>query len=216
MQKTAIPTPEVIARRNSPTYIRLRITGQYLGLYLLAFLFGIVLCSLLDTAALPPLDEYVDTHFGRLFVGCSGVLDFARIIMDSASGDIRAMLIILTASFTMFCPLALCVLTVWRGFALGFTSAYLCTVLSEGTVELVHGPIVFLLFLGANVLIASAFVYLSAQAVCFSHEYRGICGSPRKILRAPFVWRYLFGYLTMFGFVMLVHGAYCLLTDWLG
>lgn len=209
MQETVFPAPETIVRRNSPTYIRLRITGQYLGLYLLAFLFGLVLCSLLKTASMPSIVPYAQAHFGTLFDGCSNVLDCAGVILDSAGGDIQAMLMIFAAGFTMFCPLALSILTAWRGFALGFTSAYLCTALAEGSLVLVHGSTAFVLFLGANVLISAAFVYLSAEAVIFAHKYREICGRPKKILHAPFVRRYLFGYLTMFGFVMIVHGIYC-------
>lgn len=209
MQETVLPPPETLARRNSPVHIRLRITGQYLGLYLLAFIFGIVLCSLLDTASMPSIVPYAEAHFGALFDGCTGMLDCAGVILDSAGGDIRAMLLILAAGFTMFCPLALSVLTAWRGFALGFTSAYLCTALAEGGLVLAHGSAAFVLFLGANVLISAAFVHLSAEAVIFAHAYREICGRPKKILHSPFVWRYLFGYLTMFGFVMIVHGVYC-------
>ncbi|MBQ8397160.1 MAG: hypothetical protein IJX53_03045 [Clostridia bacterium] len=209
MQKTAIPAPEVIARRSSPAYIRLRITGQYLGLYLLAFLFGVVLCSLLDAAALPALDGWAAAHFTSPFAAGDSLPDCAAAILDSASGDIRSMFLILTAGFTLFCPLALSVLTAWRGFSLGFVAAWLGSALSAGTLQMSHGAGAFLLFLGANGLVAAAFVHLAAQAVYFSHEYRAICGRPKKILRSPFVWRYLFVYLTMFGFVMLVHGAYC-------
>ncbi len=215
MQETYIPAPEVISRRNSPTVIRLRITGQYLSLYLLAFLLGIVLCSLLDPASLPPIGRYTDAHFGTPFVGCTRLPDYAAVIMDSASGDIRAMLLILTFGFTMFCPLALSALTAWRGFALGFTSAYLCTSITEELIVLPCGGARFILFLAANVLIAAALVFLSAQAVLFSHRYREICGHPRKIFRSPFVGQYLFGYLTMFGFVMLVHTVYALCNLWI-
>lgn len=204
-----IPAPEVIARRSSPARIRLRITGQYLGLYLLAVLLGVLLCSLLDTAALPALTGRAEAHFTSPFQSGAGLPEGALAILDSASGDIRAMLIILAAGFTLFCPLALSLLTAWRGFSLGFVAAWLGSVLSAGDTRLTHGAAAFLLFLGANGLVAAAFVHLSAQAVYFSHEYRAICGRPKKILRAPFVWRYLFGYLTMFGFVVLVHGAYC-------
>ncbi len=207
MQKT-IPAPEVIARRSSPAYIRLRITGQYLGLYLLAVLLGVLLCSLLD-GALPGLDGRAEAHFASPFRADSRLPERALAILDSASGDIRAMFIILAAGFTLFCPLALSLLTAWRGFSLGFVAAWLGSVLSAGQTQLNHAAGAFLLFLGANGLVAAAFVHLAAQAVYFSHEYRAICGRPKKILRAPFVWRYLFVYLTMFGFVVLVHGAYC-------
>lgn len=208
MQKT-IPAPEVIARRSSPAYIRLRITGQYLGLYLLAFLFGVVLCSLLDGAALPPLKGWAEAHFAAPFTADTSLPDCASAILDCASGDIRAMFLILTAGFTMFCPLALSLLTAWRGFSLGFVAAWLGGALSSGALQMAHGTAAFLLFLGANGLVAAAFVHLAAQAVYFSHEYRAICGRPKKIIRAPFVWRYLFVYLTMFGFVMLVHSVCC-------
>ena len=208
MQKS-IPAPEVIARRSSPAYIRLRITMQYLGLYLLAFLFGLLLCSLLDPGALPKLNSRAAAHFASPFQEATSLPDAASAILHSASGDIRAMFLILAAGFTLFCPLALSVLTAWRGFSLGFVAAWLGNVLSAGTLHLRHSAGAFLLFLGANGLVAAAFVHLAAQAVCFSHAYRAICGRPKKILRAPFVWRYLFVYLTMFGFVMLVHSIYC-------
>ncbi len=212
MQETYIPAPETILRRSTPSAIRFRITGQYLILYLLAFLLGIVLCSLLDPAALPPIGRYAQAHFSALFHGCTAIADYVSVIMGSASGDIRAMLLILTFGFTMFCPPALSALTAWRGFALGFTAASLSTAIADGRVSIPHGGTAFVFFLGANVLIAAAFVHLSAEAVLFSHQYREICGRPRKILRAPFVRRYLFIYLTMFGFVMLVHTVYCLLS----
>lgn len=211
-RETQNPSHKALLRRNSPAYIRLRITEQYLLLYLLAFIFGIVLCSLLDTASLPAIGRYTDAHFADPFAGCTGLLDGSTVVIDCAGGDIRAMLLILTASFTMFCPLALSLLTIWRGFSLGFTAAYLCTALADGLITLPHSAAAFVGFLGANVFVAAAFVYLSAQAVLFSHQYREICGRPRKILRSPFVWHYLFGYLTMFGFVLIVHLLYCLLS----
>ena len=175
-----------------------------------------MLCALLDTDTLPPLNDSVSAHFGGIFDGCHGVFACVEVILASASTDIRAMLIIFAAGFTMFCPPALCILTVWRGFSLGFISAYLCTALSAGSIVLPGGPAAFLLFLAANGLLAAAFVHLSAQAVCFSHAYREICGRPRRIIRSPLLWQYLFRYLSMFGFVMLVHGAYALLCRLLG
>ncbi|MBQ2767056.1 MAG: hypothetical protein IJF49_03150 [Clostridia bacterium] len=214
MQECITP-PHVIARRNSPIYIRLRITGQYLLLYLLAFVFGIVFCSLLDINSLPALTPYVEAHFDRAMNTDASLLARICTVIEDAGANIRSMLFILTAGFTMFCPLALSLQTVWRGFSLGFTSSYLCAAITEGMITMDRAPAAFLLFLGANVLIAASFVELSAQAVIFSHRYREICARPRMILTAPFVRQYLFHYLTIFGFVLIVNFLYASLSSFL-
>ena len=200
--------PEIIARRSSPAYIRLRITAQYLVLYLLALLLGILLCSLIDPTVLPLPQAEIRAHFASPFPTDCTLMDGAEAILASASGDIRAMFIILASGFTLFCPLALSLLTAWRGFSLGFVAAWLGNILSAGSFPTDNGIMAFILFLSANGLAAAALVYLAARAVCFSHAYRTICGRPKQILRAPFVRQYLFVYLTMFGFTVLVHGLY--------
>ncbi len=200
MSKTT-PSPETVARRSSPAYIRARITGQYLGLYLLALILGVLLCALLDADVLPDLRGRAAAHFTSPFVGVEGLPARAEALLDAASGDIRAMLVIALTSLTLFCPPALCIFTVWRGFSLGFVAAWLGRVLPTTG----FGAGAFLLFVGQSGLVAAAFVQLCAEAVIFSHQYRAVCGRPRKIIRSPFVWRYLFGYLTMFGFVILTH-----------
>lgn len=212
MQESTI-SQEKIARRNSPAYVRLRITGEYLILYLLAFLFGILFCSLLEPSSLPPAAQYTASHFAVGTGDGSSLLDRACRVLRDAGGDIRAMLFILTAGFTMFCPLALSLQSVWRGFSLGFTAAYLCSAVEAGLSVPTNAPAAFLLFLGANVLIAASFVELSARAVIFSHVYRQQCIRPRMIFTAPFVRRYLFHYLTIFGFVLIVNCLYAALSS---
>ena len=212
MQERTI-SQERIARRNSPAYVRLRITGEYLLLYLLAFLFGVLFCSLLDPASLPPAERYTAAHFGTVSNAGVSLLDRACRVLEDAGGDIRAMLFILTAGFTMFCPLALSLQSAWRGFSLGFTAAYLCSAVEAGLAIPANAPAAFLLFLGANVLIAASFVELSARAVIFSHVYRQQCLRPRMIFTAPFVRRYLFHYLTIFGFVLIVNCLYAALSS---
>lgn len=213
MQKTILPPPEWTApHRDARDRVKFRVAGQYLVLYLLAFVLGIVLCSLLDPAALPAIDPYTRAHFTDSFVGCETLFDYASVVVDAASRDMRDMLLILTAGFTFFCPFALSLLGAWRGFALGFTTAYLCTALAEGLITIPHGGALFLLFLSVNIPIAAALIYLSAEAALFSHTYRAAAGRLRQILRAPFLWRYLFGYLTMFGFVLIMQLIYCLLS----
>ena len=212
MQESTI-SQEKIARRNSPAYVRLRITGEYLFLYLLAFLLGILFCSLLDPASLPPAEQYTSAHFSVTPGDGIPMLDRACRILRDANGDIRAMLFILTAGFTMFCPLALSLHSVWRGFSLGFTAAYLCSAVEAGLTVPSRAPAAFLLFLGANVLIAASLVELSARAVIFSHMYRQQCIRPRMIFTSPFVRQYLFHYLTIFGFVLIVNFLYAALSS---
>ncbi|MBQ3127267.1 MAG: hypothetical protein IJC15_09375, partial [Clostridia bacterium] len=74
--------PEVIARRSSPAYIRLRITVQYLGLYLLAFLLGILLCSLIDPTILPMPQAEIEAHFASPFPSDCSLLDGAEAILS--------------------------------------------------------------------------------------------------------------------------------------
>lgn len=198
-----IPTPEAIARRSTPAYVRARITGQYLGLYLLALILGILLCAMLGTDALPALGDRAAAHFASPFAPGASLTEHAEALIEAASGDIRAMFVIMLAALTFLCPPMLCLFTAWRGFSLGFVAAWLGRVLPA----LGYGTGSFLLFVGQSALVAASFVTLSAEAVLFSHQYRAICGRPRKIIRAPFVWRYLFTCLTMFGFVMLVHAC---------
>lgn len=212
MQESTI-SQEKIARRNSPAYVRLRITGEYLILYLLAFLFGILFCSLLEPSSLPPAKQYTASHFAVSTGEAASMLDRVCRVLRDAGGDIRAMLFILTAGFTMFCPLALSLQSVWRGFSLGFTAAYLCSAVEAGLSVPANAPAAFLLFLGANVLIAASFVELSARAVIFSHMYRQQCLRPRMIFTAPFVRQYLFHYLTIFGFVLIVNCLYAALSS---
>lgn len=210
MQETILPPHEAAAKTYEPRQIRLRVAGQYLTLYLLAFVLGILLCSLLDIKSLPAITPYVKSHFVDSFSGCAGIYDRLSVVVDAAQTDIRAMLLILTAGFTFFCPLALSLMNAWRGFSLGFTAAYLFAARAEGLLTFPQGAVVFLLFLGVSIPIAAALIYLSAEAVLFSHTYRTMPGRISKILRQPFLWRYLFGYLTMFGFVLIMQLLYCI------
>lgn len=193
------------AKLNSSGYIYSKLMFRYAIVYVIAFGIGIAAYYIFDFPFSDKINTYIYGHFGNLFDECKVPVDYLRTLLDCSYVDIKHLLFIFTAGFTMFASTAMIFVIFYRGLSLGFSVGYLVTALRNGIISFNSTEIAFAVFLCANAFIASAMIVMCSKTSIFSDEFRRMGGRKRIILRSRVLYNQIFRLLMILGIILIIN-----------
>lgn len=198
---------EKLPRRNSPSYVILRISLGYVFIFAIAFVLGFVFFTLFSSDVLQneEIASYVASHFSRVFDGCSSCKDYFTVIITASAPDFRLLFLLFASGFTYFSGIATSAFTLCRAFTIGFSFRYL-TLVGGVFFENQSVAAVFFVF---ELLRASLMIFLCAKSQIFSYDFRRIRGRKSKIISSPAIYLYMLLYLTALGLVLIINTCSC-------
>ena len=167
-------------------------------IYSLSFAAGMALWYIADFSVSRGVKEAIASRFSGVFSECESVKDFFGILLRCCASDVRQITLAFMAGFTMLAGIALATLLIFRGVALGFSTAYLLCAIRDGSAPL--SELRLCIYLALSALIAAVVICFCSHCAIFSDEFRALGGRRSLILHSPVLWRQLFAFLLTLGF----------------
>lgn len=177
-------------------------------IYSLAFAAGMALWYIADFSVGRSVKEAIASRFSGVFSECSSIKDFFEILLRCCSSDVRHITLAFMAGFTMLAGMALACLLIFRGAALGFSTAYLLCAIREGSAPL--SELRLCIYLALSALVAAAVICFCSHCAIFSDEFRALGGRRSLILHSPVLWRQIFAFLLTLGFAVFLGLLNCI------
>ena len=199
---------ERIARRNRPSYVIFRVCLGYTVIFIASFALGSLFFSQFATDLLNSayIASGVESHFFKVFDGCSSFRDYFMVIITASAPDLRILLLLFASGFTYFSGLVTSAFTLCRAFTVGFALRYLLLV-ENMSFNSQSVAFVFALF---ELTFAGLMIFLCAKSQIFSYDFRRIRGRKSRILSSPVIYMYMLLYLTAFGLVLVLNACSCI------
>lgn len=208
MEENLVPEfIEKLPRRNTSSYVLLRIGLGYAFIFTIAFVLGIVFFSLFSAGVLKSekTATIVFSHFSKVFDGCSSCKDYFTVIIAASASDIRLLFLLFTSGFTYFSGIATSAFTACRAFTFGFSFRYLMLISDE----LFNSQSVVFVFAVFELAFALLMLFLCVKSQVFSYDFRRIRERKSRMISSPVIYMYMLLYLTAFGLVLILNACSC-------
>ena len=183
----------------------------YTFFYTAAFAAGCLVFHMLDAGSSARLNAQILRYFSFDLGECSTFFDVCDYLLSSCSQELSHLFLIFTAGFTLFATLAISLLLVYRGFALGFSVSYLTFSVRYGLVALEKPQLAVVVYTLLCAMIAAVLIHFGVRSSLFSEEFKALCGNPKRIAASKALYLHLFRFLTGAGAILLLNLLRCVL-----
>lgn len=199
-----------IAARNTPGYVRTRLTLRFSLLYFTMFVAGLLLCRVEPLATLPAVETRVAALFEHPFAGCTPARDYVRAVLSASRTDLTVLLLIALSGMTFFSTAASEVLLTAHALPFGVLCGGAMRAVMGGNIAVPHANLVFFVYFFSQLALSAVLLTAAAEAVIFSYDYRDACRAQRHQRDTVAVGCFL-RTLSMVGTVLLLHTARALI-----
>ena len=174
-----------ILTRNSPNYAKLKTLSICFSLYVFSYIMGNLFNYFFEFDISDSVNARIIEYFTIKIDTSCGIKGFALAVANASFPDLRNLMIVFASGFTFFCATAIALTVVFKGFSFGFSAAYLSEAIASGDIAFKNAQIAFILYIAINVLISTALIYLSSEAVIFGYKFRNLPDYRRTLFRSP-------------------------------
>ncbi len=172
--------------------------------YIVFYTLGLVGYYLVNIPFSETLNKYVISYFSHSFNFERSLMDNATLLIYASYSDVRTLLLVFVAGFTMFSSIAIYGLLFYHALSLGFSSLYLVSSMSAGLLEGVSFfNLVFFLF--SNAAIAAILLVFSSKTRIFTDKFKALGGRRKLIIRSKPLYFQIFTLLCMCGAVLFIN-----------
>ena len=195
----------------TPSYIYVKLLVLFALFYALSFALGCFLFHLLEVKSSTMINSRINSYFSVSFLNCENVFDVSEKVIEISRADISHLIILFTAGFTMLASVAISLLLVYRGFALGFSISYFTFAIKNNllTIGTSYTPII--VFSTISAVIAVIMIHVGVKTALFADEFKSLGGIPRKIIKSQAVYTQLLRFLIALGGIFILNSVRCFL-----
>ncbi len=177
---------------------------RYTFVFIIAFILGLVVYYLVNSPKSQMLDGYIVSFFSLVFDPGKDIFDNAALVVFASSFELKTLVYIFVAGFTMFSSVAIYWILCTQACSLGFSSIYLVNSMSSGSLSLVgfHDLILFLL---TGAAISSVMLVFSAKTRVFNDVFRNLGNRKKLIIRSKPLYIQIFTLISLCGAVILIY-----------
>ena len=177
---------------------------RYAIVFLIAFLIGLIGYYAVHIPLSDGLNTYITSHFSRTFNFGSGISQNATALTVASYSDMKTLVLIFVAGFTMFSSIAIYWLLSAQAVSLGFSSLYLVNAMSSGKLTQVHffDLVIFLL---SSAALSALMIVFSSKTRIFNDVFRGLGNRKKLIIRSKPLYKQIFTLITLCGAVIFIN-----------
>ena len=177
---------------------------RYASVFVVSFIIGLVGYCGLKVPLSERLNAYIDDYFSCSF-NFENTLSFnCEKLFSSSYADMKTMVLIFIAGFTMFSSVAIYWLLFSQAVSLGFSSLYLVNAIS-GDVLLKVNFFDLLIFLLLSAAISSMMILFGSKTRIFNDHFRSLGNRKKLIIRSKPLYKQIFTLLTLCGAIILIN-----------
>lgn len=177
---------------------------RYAVFYILFFVIGLICFYLVKLPQTDGLIKYINVYFSCTFSFDKGINENTALLLAISFADIKTMVYLFVAGFTMFSSMAIYWLLCTQALSLGFSSLYLVNTMAYGVLD---GVSFFdlVLFLLSSAAISSLMILYSAKTRIFNESFRKIIQNKKQIIKHKPLYLQIYLLLTLCGGIISIN-----------
>lgn len=181
-----------------------RLLLRYATIFVISFILGLVGYCILKIPLSEKLNDYIVEYFSYSFLSDKDLPFNCSILFAISYSDMKTLVLIFIAGFTMFSSIAIYWLLFSQAVSLGFSSLYLVNAMSEGALGSVSfADLVFFLLFSAA--ISSIIILFGSKTRIFNDHFRALGNRKKLIIRSGPLYMQIFTLLTLCGAIILIN-----------
>ena len=179
---------------------------RYATVFIISFILGLSGYCILKVPLSDKLNACISEYFSGSFDFNKELSYNCEKLFSSSYRDMKTLVLIFIAGFTMFSSLAIYWLLFSQAVSLGFSSLYLVNAMSNGGLEAVSFlDLIFFLLLSAS--LSSLMILFGSKTRIFNDHFRSLGNKKKLIIKSKPLYKQIFTLLTLCGAILLINSV---------